>query len=382
MPSERLSTRFFDGESAVAKPVGVETGPASLIVRDAAGRHLAVWPWPKVRVVARSPELRLAFGNAAPRLVIADPALAAAVRARLPAAWRPRARLAAALAAAALGVVAAGYGVLWLLPPVAGPLIPDAWAATLGRTVLRGLAGDRPFCAGPGLADLERLGQGLAAAAEAPDGPPLHLHVIAMRAPNAFALPGGIVVVTSGLIERAPGPDAVAGVLAHELGHVTLNHPEQAVVGMLGAQALGLVLSVGAGDAGTALDAGLLLAVLRHSREQEQAADAIGLRLLRARGIGGAGLATLLRRLDDQDGGGPMLLSTHPGTAERAEAASTLPAGRGPAMPADAWQRLREVCRATGEAPPAALGQDGPTASVPAISVSRPQTTSSSRASW
>jgi predicted Zn-dependent protease len=143
---------------------------------------------------------------------------------------------------------------------------------------------------------------------------------------NAFAVPGGYIYVNRGVVERADDMAELAGVLAHEIGHVEHRHgieqlqrAQRTNVGLtlayvlLGRQPGGLErAAIGVG--GTAYLAG-------HSREAENEADATAVRLLVRAGIDPNGLPAFFRRLMQQQAGSPSGLqqwfSTHPTTEDR-----------------------------------------------------------------
>jgi len=136
---------------------------------------------------------------------------------------------------------------------------------------------------------------------------------------NAFALPGGIVVVNAGLIAKAASADELAGVLAHEIQHVEHRHTLQQMIHAAGWAA---VLAVVLGDV-SAITAIVVhqLGNLRNSRHLEAQADADGLKALAHAGIPVEGMASMFRRLQAEEerrgGDVPSLLSSHPATAER-----------------------------------------------------------------
>jgi Zn-dependent protease with chaperone function len=137
---------------------------------------------------------------------------------------------------------------------------------------------------------------------------------------NAFAAPGGVVVVFRGLVQAAETPEEVAGVLAHEVAHAELRHGLRATVKGMGFRAL---LALALGDlSGTALEAMVAdLTELRFSRDAEREADAEGLRRLAAARIDPRGMVRFFERVRDEAGAAvPALLSTHPAPAERLEA--------------------------------------------------------------
>ncbi len=134
---------------------------------------------------------------------------------------------------------------------------------------------------------------------------------------NAFALPGGFIAVHSGLLEKAESGEEVAAVLAHEIHHVTERHGLRRIAGQLGLfAAIGAVL--GAVDLGSMTGIAVSLAGNAYSRDQESEADALGHALLVKANIDPAGMATFFDRLAASSPGVPAMLSTHPGSDERA----------------------------------------------------------------
>lgn len=146
---------------------------------------------------------------------------------------------------------------------------------------------------------------------------------------NAFALPGGAVILTDELVALAKTPDEIDGVLAHEIGHVEARHTLQIIY-----RAAGLVIMVGvvAGDSGqmadTLLSQAAALQQLSYSREFETEADRRSVELMLAAGEGRNPLAfvDLLDRLLEQLSPGASnenegFLSTHPGNPNRRDAA-------------------------------------------------------------
>lgn len=144
---------------------------------------------------------------------------------------------------------------------------------------------------------------------------------------NAFALPGGIIVMTDELVGLAQNDEEVLGVLAHELGHVVHRHSMRQI---LETSLVGLVIAGVTGDVSsvTSLAAGapMLMINLAYSRDHEREADRYATELLRRNGVDPRHFATLLMRLEAQDPdafGIPTFLSTHPSTEERAAGAES-----------------------------------------------------------
>ncbi|MDP9132837.1 MAG: M48 family metallopeptidase, partial [Nitrospirota bacterium] len=151
---------------------------------------------------------------------------------------------------------------------------------------------------------------------------PYKFQVSVVQSPvvNAFALPGGYVVVFTGLLKKAESGEEVAGVLSHELNHVLQRHGLERMVKTLG---LAAVISIVVGDQqgliGLAKELGMNLATLKFGREQETEADVTGIHLLSDARIAPEGMIGFFERLSEKDKAHVELFSTHPMSAARAE---------------------------------------------------------------
>jgi len=197
--------------------------------------------------------------------------------------------------------------------------LPPELDAKLGRPTWEALRLSGQRCEDPAA---DRYVSGLLEPLIAALGPsPFHfeLMVVDDAAVNAFALPGGYVVVNSGLLAAAQSGEEVAGVLAHELSHVTERHSTRRLAGSLGTGAA-LALVLGYVDLGAPAYTVAELAGLRYERGQESEADERGQELLRRAGISPLGMATFFERLS-AEATLPELISTHPDPGARAESA-------------------------------------------------------------
>ncbi len=134
---------------------------------------------------------------------------------------------------------------------------------------------------------------------------------------NAFAAPGGVVVVFRGLLNAVASPEELAGVLAHEVAHAELRHSLQGMVKGLGLRA---AVSMAFGDLSDSVftDGATRLTELRFSRDAEREADAEGLRRLVAARISPEGMVRFYERLaSEKRVSPPAILSTHPASGER-----------------------------------------------------------------
>ncbi|MBI4343439.1 MAG: M48 family metalloprotease [Candidatus Omnitrophica bacterium] len=120
---------------------------------------------------------------------------------------------------------------------------------------------------------------------------------------NAFALPGGYVYVYRGLLDAAKSDDELAGVLAHELGHIAARHSVKRYEVGLGAQLLQLATLAAArrGDVAQGLHIALRSAQLAYARQDEMEADRLGVKYLKAAGFDPKAMLEFLKRLDERD---------------------------------------------------------------------------------
>ena len=155
---------------------------------------------------------------------------------------------------------------------------------------------------------------------------PYTFYVVNSGQVNAFAIPGGHVYLNRGLIERSERLAELAGVVAHEIGHVEARH---GVEQMQRAQAANAGYAVATillgqepeGAAGAAVQVGAQAYFAHHSREDELEADSIGVRLVRDVGIDPRGIVSFFQKLIEDRERAPSTLeqwfSTHPLTEER-----------------------------------------------------------------
>lgn len=143
--------------------------------------------------------------------------------------------------------------------------------------------------------------------------------------PNAFALPGGTIVITDAMVNAAESPEEVLAVLAHEIGHVELRHTMRHVLqDSMTAVAVATVTADAASLSAAVAGLPALLAQARYSREFETEADEFAFRLLKRHGLSPQAFANLMERLakDHEDKeGGLAFMSSHPVTADRVKSA-------------------------------------------------------------
>lgn len=369
---ERLEApgRYFDGETASPREVFVKFGDATLIVIDIDDRPITHWSLAGLRdrgerggTLSLAPDQAGGGADSGERLVIEDADMIAAIRAvcpdlrRSPTVKRGRLGRAILWAGAAVGAI---YLILFHLAPALSDelaaLIPPETEAAMGERMadrFADLVSDGEgagFCSNaPGDRALAALTRRLERSADAPL--PVVVRVLDGKAVNAFALPGGQIVLFRGLLRSAASPEEVAGVLAHEIGHVAARDPTRLTLRSAGTAGL---LGILFGDVtGATVTVALSEALLRsgYQREAEAEADAYAARLLAAEGLPTPPLARFFDELAERTGGMPALLShlaSHPDLAGRADAMRAADkvgeASFEPALSDQQWVALRNIC--------------------------------------
>jgi predicted Zn-dependent protease len=173
---------------------------------------------------------------------------------------------------------------------------------------------------------------------------PYHFYVVKQDVYNAFATPAGHVFIYSGLLAAMDNEDELAGILAHEISHVTCRHISQKIersklisIATLAGVAAGMLLgAAGGGQAAGALTMGSMAAgqsaSLAFSRENEIQADQVGMVYLTEAGYTGEGLISVLNKIRAKQWYGsdqvPTYLMTHPALEDRLAYIDTYLAGR------------------------------------------------------
>jgi predicted Zn-dependent protease len=358
---------YFDGVTSARRDVVAEIAPDGLQISDPDGHSRARWSYDEIEELS-APDgvLRLGRrgGATLERLEIRDPAFAAAVDAHATyvdrtggAKRRERMRVIAwSVGATASLLLVAWFGV----PAIAArltPLLPAAIEVKLGDAVnmqVRGMLDSRnkgaAFDCGvaaveiPGRAALDKLVRRLEAAAAL--SLPLRTNVVRREEANALALPGGQVYVFRGLIDKADNADEVAGVIAHEIGHVANRDGTRA---MLEGGGLSLLFGMLLGDfvgGGAVVFAAKSVLQLSYTREAEIAADAYGTELVNKAGGDAHGLATMLAKIGGATEPGMKILLDHPETKARVAAINKSAAAiaSSPFLDASEWAALKNIC--------------------------------------
>jgi Zn-dependent protease with chaperone function len=330
---------YFDGRTAKRRIAKVRLLDTGLSIR--CGRAKAMlWPYEEVRQAQGLYEgepVRLERGPALPEAILfADAEILTALHHRLPSAAAGkfhdpstrslRTRL---TVYAGIAILALGLGLhFWVIPALANYMagrLPQSWEKNLGESTLEIVAPQDKRRMAPQLQGvIDSIVARLAVAG--PSGFEFKVIVIDDPMVNAFALPGGSIVVMSGLLEKTKDPNELAGVLAHEMQHVIRHHATRQI---LENSQTALLLSVISGDASGSMfgaQAAFSLAQLRYSRRDEAEADREGMRTLIRAGLDPKGMVNVFEMLKEHEKVPDFMgfLSTHPGIDERLAALRSL----------------------------------------------------------
>ena len=356
---------YLDGRSAARRPASVRLAASGLEIELPDGPRLW-WPFRDVRQTQgfyAGEQIRLERGAPFPEtLLVDDPGFLTALHATARGFGRrfhnPRRRRARVLLTVGAAVTAAAIGAglyMWGIPAAAAVLaarVPVSWEERLGRAAVQEITASKRRCDDP--EGKEAIGEIVKRLLEPQPRAPYTVRVIVIDDPtvNAFAVPGGQVVLLRGLVERARTPEELAGVLAHELQHVLQRHATRL---LLQHASTGLLIVAVSGDLTGAMAYGIesarVLGTLRYSRHLESEADVEGLRMLLAADVDPRGMIAFFDTMRAQERATPSAtryLASHPLAGDRVETLKQLAAAHTkafrPLLPGRDWADVRRVC--------------------------------------
>lgn len=323
----RAEALFYDGSMSAPRPAEVSWASPEVLEVEV-GKELRRWnvrekhfTW---ELTAES--LRITHGIPPEVLVIRDPQVLGTWRShfkllkkgeRRVASWPWLLRVPLMLPLGFIAVLLAVY--FWVLPWAAEravPLLPTSVDTRVGDAMFNGMGTTLTIDTARSAA-LQRFGDRLKLAPTFN----LHYHVVDDAQVNAFAMPGGHIVVYTGLLDRMTEPAELAALLAHEGTHVEKRHSTRSLARQLsGNMFLAVVLGDASGLVGAAAAQADQLRGLGYSRDLETEADTIGIRLLHNNGVDPNGMLQLLELLQAEAQDMPEaaeFLSSHPLTKER-----------------------------------------------------------------
>jgi len=228
----------------------------------------------------------------------------------------------------------------WAYPQSTGPEFPDPGNAHMSRENQRALglqAAGQVYQQMPVLPDsspetkyIRQLGQKLVATIPPEHSWPFDFHVVDQKEINAFALPGGPMFVNIGTITAAANESELAGVMAHEMSHVYMQHSAKqehkaettGILAGIAEAAMGATVGGTVGQLGAmGIQMGTEGLMLKYSRSDESQADAVGAMILYKAGYDPQAMANFFKTLEVQGGQTPpQWLSDHPNPGNREQA--------------------------------------------------------------
>jgi Zn-dependent protease with chaperone function len=175
--------------------------------------------------------------------------------------------------------------------------------------------------------------------------------VLSTSVPNAFALPGGKVYLFNGLLAKAENADEIAGVLAHELGH--LKHRDN-MRGLIHNGGTSFLIGLLFGDitgSSALIFASRSLVNNTYTREAEQAADSFSIEIMHRLGRPTKPMGELLFRIIGKEGKGLSIISSHPLSEDRLVRMTRedRPASAPPLLTPEEWRSLKSICETDGK---------------------------------
>jgi Zn-dependent protease with chaperone function len=346
---------FFDGTSS--RRHAVTLGFKDGLEIDEDGQTLATWSYDNIRRADAPQHTLRATCLTAPalaRLEIRDQAIAAELVARcprldesLPGRHGVAAIIGWSLAAAVSIVLVILFGVPLAADRLA-PLVPPAFEKRLGDVAdgqIRAIFGGKVCDDAAGLAAFNRLVTILRQSTGLDNS--VESAVLATPIPNAIALPGGRIYLFGGLLAKADNADEIAGILAHELGHLKHRDNTRGLIANGGTSFLiGLLFGDITGSSAV-IFASRSLITASHSREAEHDADTFAIETMHGLGRSPKPMGELMFRVTGKEAEkGITILANHPLTEDRL--ARMNKEGRPPSGPPlltpEEWKSLKAIC--------------------------------------
>lgn len=363
-PSRGRSGRYYDGFTATIRPVTFEKTGTNIALKDSDGHIIKHWRCDDIRIVEDLPGQGYRLGldsGERQRLVVEHPdaiafidANCANLRKGAGLSWQAARPYVLWGGGALISILLLFFVIVPAIAPRIATVVPVSFTERLGTQIESYLVEvlartgetdlDDMYCSTPEAdAALTSVLNRLTKSA----GTTATIGVIKADQPNALALPGGRILVFSGLIEFSYSANELAGVMAHEVGHVKDRHGLQrvvessvtgALIGLLFGDTVGATAFAIAGDA---------LLNGAYSREKEEQADEMAIQLMAQNGWTAKPMAALFRRMERQFGdqdGVMSLISSHPTHGDRIDVIREQAGDGVPAWSHDEWKSIKAIC--------------------------------------
>ncbi|MEN6375690.1 MAG: M48 family metallopeptidase [Smithella sp.] len=323
---------YLDGKTGDKQPVEIQLLDAGLRISSQSG-SVFLWTYQEIRQTqgfyGNEPVQLVRVGNIPEVLIIDNQEFLASLHHFVPKAAKRfhnpafrglRFRM---ILYATIGLIAVGFFTyVWGIPLLAvavAPHVPLAWEKGMGQSALNILAPEKSRCKDKAL---QQAIEEIVARLSPPGSSYYDYKVFVVNSPifNAVALPGGNIIVFSGLLKKTESPEYLAAVLAHEMQHIRNRHATRKIIED---SSTGLMLSAVSGDVTGSMLYGMkitrTLATLSYSRRDEEEADAEGIKMMIAANLNPETMVSFFQIMKEKNAGLkiPQYISTHPDMGQR-----------------------------------------------------------------
>lgn len=360
---------YYDGRSARRHDVEVTLTRDSLRIDADTFSNTITWLYPRitqVKDIYSENEVRLQYGQELPEiLIIRDKSFIGSLRSISPQFGRKFSRHGSdkKIKTVAYVFIALFISAVllhkWILPPLMNIMVekfPVTWEEKIGKSFISQISKGFGVCEDERLnTQIDKIKDRLGATLDSSKYK-YNITIVNDSLVNAFALPGGEIILFRGLIEKSNRPEEVAGVVAHEIQHIEQRHFTKILIKEL---SIGIFLGLMIGDSqvvGTALNYANMLRSLAYKRSEESSSDAEGMKMLIKAGIDPKGMVDFFEIMKKEYDGTTEVseyLSTHPNTENRIEKLNTMIAQKQieseKLLPNVDWEKTKMLCQETKE---------------------------------
>ncbi|HSG31489.1 MAG TPA: M48 family metallopeptidase [Thermodesulfobacteriota bacterium] len=360
---------YYDGRSARRHDVEVTLTRDSLRIDADTFSNTITWLYPRitqVKDIYSENEVRLQYGQELPEiLIIRDKSFIGSLRSISPQFGRNFSRHGSdkRIKTVAYVFIALFISAVllhkWIVPPLMNIMVekfPVTWEEKIGKSFISQISKGFGVCEDERLnTQIDKIKDRLGATLDSSKYK-YNITIVNNSLVNAFALPGGEIILFRGLIEKSNRPEEVAGVVAHEIQHIEQRHFTKILIKEL---SIGIFLGLMIGDSqvvGTALNYANMLRSLAYKRSEESSSDAEGMKMLIKAGIDPKGMVDFFEIMKKEYDGTTEVseyLSTHPNTENRIEKLNTMIAQKQieseKLLPNVDWEKTKMLCQETKE---------------------------------
>ena len=365
-----FSGYYFDGKSPLRRDVTVTVTREGLRILNNDDQSIILWSFSDIKQVNdiyTEEEIRLEYGNELPQiLIIKDPRFINSVKEISPKfnkRFKPfvtkskRTKILVYIFISA--TLISGLMYIWVLPALGNLIvkkIPVTWEVKIGQNFKKYFVSEFNKCEEKELNEKLVLIKNKLENTIQDSNYKYDITIVDFDMVNAFALPGGEIVIFRGLIEKSNRPEELAGVLAHEIQHIEQRHFTKILVKELSIHVLIAIMIGNSEVVNTVVMSANTLRSLAYRRSEESSADTEGLKMLVDARIDPGGMIDFFKILESEHGeieGYNKYISTHPDTEDRIGKLDNMIKGYSfkpeKLLPDVNWEEAKMLCSKTKE---------------------------------